>query len=60
LLYVDDLVDAMIQMLDPADARSGLVEVGPVYATSVGDLAAMLHEFAESRRTLTIPRVGAG
>ena len=60
LLYVDDVVHAMIQMLDPADARSGLVEVGPVYATSVGYVAAMLQEFAESRRTLTIPRVGAG
>ena len=60
LLYIDDVVEAMIQMLDPGDVRSGLVEVGPVYATSVGDVAAMLEEFAASRRTLTIPRVGVG
>ena len=60
LVYIDDVVDAMIRMLDPADIRSGLVEIGPVYGTSVGEVAGMLQEFAESRRTLTIPRVGAG
>jgi len=60
LMYVDDVVDAMIRMLDPADTRAGLVEVEPVYGTSVGDVGAMLQEFAASRRTLTIPRVGAG
>ncbi|PYP20221.1 MAG: capsular biosynthesis protein [Gemmatimonadetes bacterium] len=60
LVYVDDVVDAFIGMLDLADRRTGLVEVGPVYATSVGALAGMLREFAESRRSRTIPRVGTG
>lgn len=60
LLYIDDLVDAMIQVLDPADVRTGLVEVGPVYSTSLGEVAAMLEAFAESRRTLVIPPVGTG
>jgi len=60
LLYIDDVVDAMIQMLDPADVPSGLVEVGPVYPTTVGEVAAMLEAFAESRRTLLVPPVGTG
>ena len=59
LVYVDDVVDAMLALLPPSTA-SGTVEVAPVYETTVGAVAATLREFADSRRTLVIPRVGAG
>ena len=60
LLYIDDVVEAMIRLLDPAERRSTLVELGPTHATTVGEVATMITAFAESRRTLTIPRVGTG
>lgn len=60
LVYIDDVVAAMVRLLPPADVRSGLVEVGPVYQTTVGEVASALQQFAESRTTLMIPRVGEG
>ena len=51
--------------LDPAAGwRAGLdgrsVDAGPVYATTVGELADALHGFACQPQTLTTPRVGTG
>lgn len=66
LVYVDDLVDIFIGLLStndsalPVTTSSGFVEVGPVYATTVGALAQLLQSFADSRRTLKMPSVGAG
>lgn len=60
LVHVDDVVAAMVALLDPAARRSGLLEVGPVYATTVGEVASTLRRCAESRRTLAMPAVGAG
>ncbi len=60
LVYVDDVVAGMVRLLDLAEARPGLVDVGPTYATTVGAVAAILQAFAENRRTLVIPPVGAG
>jgi UDP-2-acetamido-2,6-beta-L-arabino-hexul-4-ose reductase len=59
LVHVDDAVETMLALLPPSDA-SGLVEVTPVHETTVGEVAAMLRGFAESRTTLTITRVGTG
>jgi len=60
LVYVDDVVAGMIHLLDPAEARSGFVDVGPTYATTVGEVSAILQVFPESRRTLVMPPVGMG
>jgi len=60
LLYIDDVVEGMIRLLDPAEGTPGSVELGPTYATTVGEVAAILQAFAESRRTLMIPPVGTG
>jgi UDP-2-acetamido-2,6-beta-L-arabino-hexul-4-ose reductase len=59
LVYVDDVVAAFVRLIGQAPP-AGFVEVQPVHTTSVGDLAAMIHDFAASRRSLLTPRVGAG
>ena len=60
LLYIDDVVEGMIRLLDPARSSPGFVDVGPTYATTVGGVAVILQTLAESRRTLVIPKVGTG
>jgi UDP-2-acetamido-2,6-beta-L-arabino-hexul-4-ose reductase len=60
LVYIDDVISAFMALLDRPDAPSGFCEAGPTYATTVGEVAALLREFADSRATLLIPRVGKG
>lgn len=59
LVYVDDVVTSFIAALDePASDFFGQVE--PVYSLTLGELARYLYDFKESRKTLTIDRVGSG
>lgn len=60
LVYVDDVVEALLSLLATPANSGGFVQAGPVYETTVGDLAATLREFSGSRATLTTPRVGTG
>ena len=60
LVYIDDAVTAMIRLLDPVGIQPGRVDVGPTYATTVGEVAAILHSFAAIRTTNVVPPVGAG
>ncbi len=60
LVYVDDVVDAFVARLRNPDAAGGRVEAGPVYETTVGELAKTLQGFAASRESLVTPRVGTG
>jgi UDP-2-acetamido-2,6-beta-L-arabino-hexul-4-ose reductase len=60
LLYVDDVVARLVQLLEADKATSGYVEVGPVYETTVGEVEQTLRAIAQSRGTLTLPRVGTG
>lgn len=60
LVYVDDVVDAMIGLLRNSSAGVCDVDVRPVYETTVGSIAALLHEFAASRETGVVPRTGTG
>jgi UDP-2-acetamido-2,6-beta-L-arabino-hexul-4-ose reductase len=60
LIYVDDVVDAFVSVLANATAANQAAEIGPVYQTTVGDLAQTLREFADSRDSLFMPRVGTG
>jgi UDP-2-acetamido-2,6-beta-L-arabino-hexul-4-ose reductase len=62
LVYVDDVVEAMAALLgDPAPGGEPLpAEVEPVYTTTVGEVAAMLREFAASRQTRMLPPAGTG
>lgn len=60
LVYIDDVVDAFVRLLHDPQAPGGTSEPGPIYPTTVGELADTLRGFAESRRTLVTPRVGTG
>jgi UDP-2-acetamido-2,6-beta-L-arabino-hexul-4-ose reductase len=65
LVYIDDVVQAMVECLDgkvSADPEFGaaFAFAGPVYATTVGAVADQLREFAGSRATLLTPPVGTG
>src|SRR5690349_12412623 len=59
LVFVDDVVDAFVGLL-VTPPPAGFVQATPVYETTVGEVAAMLREFAASRETLVSPRVGLG
>lgn len=60
LVYVDDVVQAFIQLLDSPQADGGYAEVGSFYTTTVGETATTLRAFAESRQSLVTPKVGTG
>jgi UDP-2-acetamido-2,6-beta-L-arabino-hexul-4-ose reductase len=60
LLYIDDVVAAFLQLLDPQTSRRSGVDVGPVYETTVGEVADIITGFAESRSSLLTSRVGVG
>lgn len=60
LVYVDDVVKAMIGCLKDDQGFQELEEAGPVYATTVGEVANLLHKFYDARQTLVTPPVGTG
>lgn len=63
LVYVDDVVECFMQLMDGADAAvgpDGYAAVAPQYTATVGDLARQLHAFKDSRSTLMTDRVGTG
>ena len=63
LVYVDDVVQRYIHLLDGADAAldaAGFATVAPQYSTTVGALAAQIQAFKESRNNLVTERVGTG
>ena len=59
LVYVDDVVEAFVRLLDGSGV-GGYVEAGPVYETTVGELADTVRGFAQSRASLMTDRVGTG
>jgi len=63
LVYVDDVIERFLQLMDGADAAvdaDGFAAVAPQYATTVGELARQIRSFKESRSTLMTDRVGTG
>ena len=60
LVYVDDVVTTMIGLLEAPASASGEVTAGPVYRTTVGELAEQIRRFAGSRATRITDRVGEG
>jgi UDP-2-acetamido-2,6-beta-L-arabino-hexul-4-ose reductase len=63
LVYVDDLVERFLQLMDGADAAvdaDGFATMAPQYTTTVGELARQFQLFKDSRVTLTTERVGTG
>lgn len=60
LVYIDDVVAAFLAMLDQAPPPEQFHSVTPVYQTSVGELAAGLKAFKDSRSSLVTEAVGKG
>jgi UDP-2-acetamido-2,6-beta-L-arabino-hexul-4-ose reductase len=60
LVHIDDVVERLVALLGVPAIAGQFVDVEPVYETTVGEVAAMLRTFAESRRSLLIPAVGTG
>jgi UDP-2-acetamido-2,6-beta-L-arabino-hexul-4-ose reductase len=60
LVYIDDVVDAFLQFAVAPALAADIAEVGPVYETTLGELADVIRAFPESRTTLLTPPVGTG
>jgi len=63
LVYVDDVIERFLQIMDGAAAvpgPDGFATVTPQYTTTVGELARQLQAFKDSRTTLMTDRVGTG
>lgn len=60
LVYVDDVVAELLRFLSSPPAGAALLEVGPIYTVTVGDLAAQIEAFGEVRHSLVTERVGEG
>ena len=60
LLYVDDVVEAFLGLLANPGRGGRIVEAGPIYATTVGEVAGAIQSFPQSRQSLITERVGTG
>lgn len=63
LVYIDDVIERFLELLDGADPAvdsSGFATVAPQYTTTVGMLAQQIQSFYDSRATLLTERVGTG
>lgn len=60
LIYIDDVVDALIALATTRPAVSGLLDVGPVYSTTVGEVASLIQRFHSDRAEGLIESVGVG
>lgn len=60
LVYIDDVVGAMLAFLDSAQAGDAAMRAMPVYRTTVGSLASAIRRYKEDRGSLFAERVGGG
>jgi UDP-2-acetamido-2,6-beta-L-arabino-hexul-4-ose reductase len=60
LVYVDDVINALIALLTQKPRSDRWPTVTPTYQTTVGAVAATLQSFKASRDTLITDRVGTG
>jgi len=60
LVYIDDVVSALLAALQAPDPGAGFAEVDPEYEIGLGDLAAQIEAFEAGRERLHTERVGAG
>jgi UDP-2-acetamido-2,6-beta-L-arabino-hexul-4-ose reductase len=60
LVYVDDVVNAFVNLVQETAPQGGLQEISPIYTTNVGNLATQIETFKNSRSTLITERVGTG
>ena len=60
LVYIDDVVAELLRFLADPGSGVGLHQAGPVYATTVGELARQIEAFKDVRASLVTERVGTG
>ena len=60
LVYIDDVVAELLRFLADPGTGVGLRQAGPVYATTVGELARQIEAFKDVRTSLVTERVGTG
>lgn len=60
LVYVDDVVTALINALDNPGTGFRTAQVNPEYIVTLGDLATQIEAFEAGRNALQIEKVGAG
>jgi len=60
LVYIDDVVAAILNLIDGRMGEASYCTVSPQYTTTVGRTAELIRGFSESRRTLLTDRVGVG
>ena len=60
LVYIDDVVAEFLRFLDAPGRGVRQAQAGPVYTTTVGELARQIEAFKDVRRTLVTERVGTG
>lgn len=60
VVYIDDVVNALLNALEAHSLGYTQSTVGPEYTITLGDLAAQIRAFADCRNTLMSERVGTG
>ena len=63
LVYIDDVVDRFIKVMDGGDAmldNDGFASITPHYTTTVGTVVQLLRQFEQGPDTLLTERVGTG
>lgn len=60
LVHVDDVVAALLSVLDEQGDGASFIDAGPVYSTTVGAVADAIRGFIGNRESLMIDRVGTG
>lgn len=60
LVYIDDVIDSFLKLLDGESPSELFPKVDPEYVTTVGELAEQIRAFRSSRESLVTERVGTG
>lgn len=60
LVHIGDVVSSFLHVMTELPKESLYIEVGPVYHTTVGELAEQLYQFKNSRESLISEAVGDG
>lgn len=60
LVYVDDVVEHFLELLEGTRTPEVFETVKPIYQISVGEIADCLYRFRDSRKSLITERVGTG
>ncbi len=60
LVYIDDVIECFVSLMEGKREGQQLMDVEPQYSITVGELAAQLEIFRDSRQTLTTEAVGTG